>query len=210
MKLGTEDKKKVLVAAVLFAIIVPAAIWEVYGYFATPTRPTAPAAVITQPRPPAVRAAKSSAPAAAAAPAGPEAERVGGIIVDPTLHLDKLAQSEDVEYEGTGRNIFSAESAPVNIPQPIAPARGNDTATVTVPQTPPPPRAPTIDLKYFGYERAEDKSMKAFLIHGDDIFMARSGDVVDHRYKVGAITPGSIQVTDLAYNNTQTLPMSPD
>ena len=127
--------------------------------------------------------------------------------IDPALHFDKLAASEDVRYEGTGRNIFSAESVPVPLPKALAPPRPNGNP---VAQTgpPPPPKPPDIDIKYFGYEQDQDKSFRAFFVHGDDIFIARSGEIVDHRYKVGAIHPLNVEVTDLAYNNTQTLALA--
>jgi hypothetical protein len=204
MKTGAEDKKKVLILAGMLAIIIPATIWELWGYFATPAPRPVPAQVATTPR-------AASNPSARTAPAGsataaPDAQKVSSNNIDPTLHLDKLAQSEEVEYAGTGRNIFSAESAPVHIDQPVAPARPDNNTAVYTP--PPNPTAPPIDLKYFGYSQSKDKSnIRAFLVHGDDIFMAKSGEIVDHRYRIGNISPGSIQVTDLSYNNTQSLPL---
>lgn len=201
MKMGTENKRQVYILIALLAVIIPLALWQLHGMFAGPSVPTRPLEATAT-----ARTGTNATRATAANTAAPEAERLTNGSIDPTLHLDKLAQSEDVEYAGTGRNIFSADSAPVNIPQPIKSPR--NTASVTTPRVQGPPQPPPIDLKYFGYSETKSKAMKAFLVHGDDIFMATLGQVVDHRYKVDAITPVSIQVTDLAYNNTQTLPIS--
>ncbi len=198
--LGIENKRQVYIVIALAIIILGAGGYELYNSFSTPSTP-----VVTAPvRPNTARPGNGTNQRATTA-AGPQAQHVASNNIDPTLHFDKLAQSEDVVYAGTGRNIFSAQSAPP-IPQPIASARPNPNKVAdTVPQV---PRPPAIDLKYFGYSQSRDKSMQAFLVRGDDIFLARPGDVVDHRYKVDSIMPGSVQITDLGYNNTQTVPLS--
>src|SRR4051812_39250450 len=196
MRIGTDKKWQVYVLGGLLAVFFGFGGYQIYKIFGGGSSYTpAPAAV----------AQYKNAPGPAAP--GPDAQKLSNTGLDPTLHLERLALNESVQYSGTGRNIFSAESIQPKIEAPIAPPRPDP--TVTVAQGPPPPPAPPrIDLKYFGYAQGKDKSLKAFLVHGDDIFMARAGEIVDHRYKVGNISPGSVQITDLAYNNTQTVPLS--
>src|SRR3974390_3056122 len=168
LALGTENKRQVYIVVALTVAIVGIGGYEIYNYFGSPSTPS-PAATVHTP------AAPHAQPGGAnPASSGPQAQHVTTNNIDPALHLDKLVLSEDVVYAGTGRNIFSSESAPIVPPTPIAPARPN-------PQPGPgssvaeAPHPPPIDLKYFGYSQNADKSMRAFLVHGDDIFMARSG-----------------------------------
>ena len=203
IKLGTENKRQVYLVIVLFSFIIIYGGYKLYDQFTTPSAPRPVA------QPAALRTPARTATGASSTAVAPNAEKLTNEGIDPTLHFDKLAQSEDVHYAGTGRNIFSAESAPVVIERPIINGRAAPGApVVTAAVASQPPRPPAIDLKYFGYSQAADKSLQAFFTHGDDIFMARTGEIVNHRYKVGAIKPGSVEITDMAYNNTQTLGLS--
>lgn len=208
---GTENKNQVRILIVLGVILVCVAGYVIKDNFFASAPTPVPAAI----RPVAVPSANAPAGAqkAAAAPSGSggsEAQKLSNAGIDPALHLDILAQTESVEYLGTGRNIFSAESAPPPIEKLAAsprPGQPGQPGVNAAPAAPAPPKPPAIDLKYFGYTQAKDKSLQAFFVHGEDIFLARSGEVVNHRYKVGVILPGSVEITDLGYNNTQKLPL---
>jgi hypothetical protein len=200
IKLGTENKRNVIIAGVLFCVLAYLLINQLFGGSSTPAPRTAAPQSATV-----VRQTPSPVPSAGSA-SGPEARKRPGLALDPSLHLDKLMASEDVEYAGTGRNIFSAESAPVPIPQPLGPARPGHSKPIA--QGPPlPPQPPQIDLRYFGYAARHNGQRAAFFLHGEDVFEAYPGDIVNHRYKVISVDLHSAQVTDLSYNNTQTLPL---
>jgi len=207
LPLGLENKRQVYLLAALVVVILCIAGYQIKQNFVGPSAsvPTAPAI-----RPAAAAPVNGRTAANSSAPGGQDALKLSNAGIDPALHLDKLAQTESVEYLGTGRNIFSAESAPAPIEKLAAsprPGQPGQPGVNAAPAAPVKPTPPAIDLKYFGYTQAKDKSLQAYFVHGEDIFIARSGDVVDHRYKVGVILPGSVEITDLGYNNTQKLPL---
>ena len=115
--------------------------------------------------------------------------------------------TESLVYSGSGRNIFSMTSVPIDIPKPIAAVRpkGPVVPVYTPPPGPPPP--PPIDLKFFGTATSADGKRRAFLLKGEDVFLASDGDIVQRRYRIVTVSANSILVEDMANNNRQTLPL---
>lgn len=204
LKVGAEDKKKVYLASglgVVMLILLAHFLWENFGPSPAPAPAPAAPTVVTAPRTP---APASDTPAENATPSAHPATKVGGLAaLDPTLHPEIMRQAESLEYTGRGRNIFSLTSVPVEIPKPAGPIR----PTIVNTGPPPPPPPPPITLGFYGYASEKGGQKQVFLLHGDDIFIASEGDVVDRRYRVVKIGPASIQVEDIPYHNTQTLPL---
>ncbi|HTZ90484.1 MAG TPA: hypothetical protein VMA71_09085 [Alloacidobacterium sp.] len=200
LKIGSEDKKKVIIAGVLGVVVIGLLVNVLMSYFGTGPAPAPVRTAPVQPTHPATTAATATAAGEHAA------AKIPGLSasLDPTLHPEWMAQAESLEYAGSGRNIFSQFSAPPKIEEVKAPVRPKGPIE-QVAQGPPPP--PPIDLKFFGYEARRDGTRRAFLLHGDDVFIASEGDVVDHRYKVLKIAPFSVQIEDLPYQNAQPLPL---
>jgi hypothetical protein len=199
LALGTEKKWQIYLLAALFVLILCIGGYQIKQYFGSSSAPTVrPAAA---PRPP----ANGPAPVAAAPVAGAKnAQKLSNEGIDPTLHFEQLAMSEDVGYRGTGRNIF-ASGQMLEASRP--PVKKIIKVKPVVKVLPEVPRPPAINLKYFGYAQEKDKTLRAFFVRGEDVFIAHTGEIINHRYKVGEILPRVVQVTDLSYNNTQFLPL---
>jgi len=128
--------------------------------------------------------------------------------LDPTLDETAMLRTENLIYSGNGRNIFSAiYTPPEELPKNVPSARPNAAADTgpPVPTGPPPP--PPINLKFFGTAARPHGATQAFLLNGEDVYLASAGDIVARKYKIVSIGTTSIQVEDLQNNNTQTLPL---
>jgi hypothetical protein len=188
VKLGTENKRKTIIAGVL---LVLAAFLLIRAFSSGGEESSAPAQ-------------SASAPVAAGgkAKARKPARTLLARSLDPTLRFDLLKSSEDVTYKGNGRNIFSSQAPPPEIPQTVAPV-----ATGGQPTTPSPPPPPPSGLKFYGYAGPRNGGKKVFLLKGEDIFLAKEGDVVDRRYKIVRVGTTSVEVEDVLTNHTETIPL---
>ena len=194
MKLGAEDRKKLPILGVV-GVLALGAIFYIYSQLSTPDAPppAAPAIVTPAAR---LRATTTSA----------KTEPVAQL--DPTLHPEAMLVTESLVYSGSGRNIFSAGSAPaVVISKPVASVRIPEPVTPVRPQQMGPPPPPPIDLKFFGTETSSTGARRAFLLHGEDVFLVASGDIVQRRFRVISIDARSILIEDIANANKQSLPL---
>ena len=201
MNLGMGNRRQTIMAGVLGVVALGACIYLYEELFATDTPAPAPQPVaVTTPAKQPVR------------PSAGTAKTVGTIstALDPTLHMEAMLVTESVVYSGTGRNIFSQNSAPsIVIPKPLSTARvvPAPPPIPCPPNCPPPPPPPPIDLKFFGTAAGSDGVKKALLLHDDNVILASAGDVVVRRYRVISVDAKSILVEDMQNNNKQTLPL---
>ena len=219
MRVGNEDRKKLILAGVLGFVAI-FAIYSLYSslFSGPPKEVVRTGPPMTSGKPPVVVAntAGDAAPALSAIPgykpsAGNAAVKVGSAsgALDPSLHMEGMLAAESVVYSGTGRNIFASSASQAVLTaiavKPKFPARPAPvTLPVYVAQGPPPP--PPINLKFFG-TATQAGVRKALLLSGEDVFLAAAGEIVQRRYKVVTISTNSITVEDMPNSNRQTLPL---
>ncbi len=222
MKPGTENRKKMITAGALGTAALLCLIYAYNQLFGGSTNPAAtanPSSGPTTTTAVPVTGTSSSRARSSAADANAPTVVISGVAarklatssaaLDPTLDETSMLRTEHLLYSGAGRNIFSATYTPplVAIPKNVPPPRPVTPPVYTPPVYTGPPPLPPINLKFFGTATRSNGQKQAFLLQGDDVYLASSGDIVARKYKIGTIGTSSVQVTDLQNNNTQTLPL---
>lgn len=202
MKVGTENRTKVIAAAALGILAVGIIVSQFAGWFSgSSSSAAAPMTTTADFEKPATPSARRLTRTRNRDAQSKQQSQARGL--DPTLRLDLLKSSEDTKYEGSGRNIFTAF---VEIPKPIVPpVKPQPSATPPVAQAPPPP--PPSNLVFYGFATPQGGVKRIFLTKNEDVFIAKEGDIVDRRYKVVRITPNSVEILDVLSNNRENLPL---
>ena len=195
MQIGSENRTKLIAASVLGAI----ALLQVVR-MAWPSGPSAaPMVAATSTVTSATTSTTSPAKRSTTLLARRAASESSSL--DPTLLLQTLHSVEGISYNGSGRNIF------VEQPDVVIPKVEKPVAVVNAgPPLPPPP--PAITLKFFGFASRTGEAKKVFLSEGDDVFIAAEGDIVNRRYKVVHIGSNAVEIEDVLYNHSQSIPLT--
>lgn len=229
MKVGAEDKKK-LVAAIALSLV---AVVTVYVQFFTDGpavggSPHAAAAPVAAAQPTPARRITRPAPRRRVQGSGQafqpvwerleENEDFNALEADPTLRTDLLAAVRAVEFNRVDRNIFEfttrQRAATAPSAEDVARAtqlqqqaeRNAAAATPTGPAEPATPRAPRISWRYYGFANQDDAGDKrAFLLDGTDVLIGGEGDVFKNRYKIISIELTRITIVDMQFDSEQQL-----
>lgn len=200
MKVGAENRTKVILAIALGVVLLIVIATQMGGWFggassSAAAPPVARGTSATEDLP----ARRTGGRARTAATKKDTAARS----MDPSLRLDLLKASEDTKYEGTGRNIFRVFVEPPHIVKnPVL----DQPPVAQGPALPPPP--PPINLTFYGFATPTGGTKRIFLAQGEDVFIAKEGDIVDRRYKVVRISQNAVEILDVLSNNRQSIPLT--
>jgi hypothetical protein len=222
MKSGAENRKKTIIAGALGAAALICIIYiftQLFGGSSDNTSMPQPATTAAKPEAgiegssAGAKVTQSNGATVTAIP-GVDAQKLASTSssLDPTLDESAMLRTESLVYSGSGRNIFSVVYEPPP-PPPVMPTHIPNPHIQPAGPPPPPPPPPTcppscppIDLKFFGTAQ-RGNARQAFLLQGEDVYLASPGDIVAHKYKIVSVAPNNIQVEDLSNGNTQTLPL---
>jgi hypothetical protein len=215
-----RDKKQIVVVSIFGVLLLVFVVYAYNSFFGGSPNPAATAPTVIAPvtrssesrvetESTVIPAGNARAGQSGAAP-GVAAKRMASTSssLDPTLDESAMLRTESLVYSGTGRNIFSSISAPpMVIPSNVPKARPGVVLPVMPPMPVGPPPPPPINLKYFGTAVRVNGRRQAFLLQGEDVYLASEGDIVARKYRIVSIGTSNIQVEDLVYKDTQTLPL---
>jgi hypothetical protein len=190
VKLGAENKKQIIVMAVLLVILLAIGVYDIISTSNTSAAP-----------PPATSTTTSSPATKPAIPGRKGSAQTVPNTLDPTLHLNVLEASRRVKYE-PGRNIFRMEEPP-----PVKADTSVRAAATPIPTPTPTPPPPPIPLKFYGFQNRSATDKQIFLAENDVVFVAKQGDIIDRRYRVVSIQKLSVTIEDVLTNNKQDIPL---
>jgi hypothetical protein len=215
-----KDKKTLVVISIFGVLLLVFVVFAYNSFFggspnpaATPTPASEPA--VTRSSNSQVETESSSTPVSNARTGQGPAPGVAAKMMastsaslDPTLDESAMLRTESLVYAGTGRNIFSSISAlPMVIPSNVPKARPGVVLPVMPPMPVGPPPPPPINLKFFGTAVRLNGKRQAFLLEGENVYLASEGDIVARKYRIVSISTSNIAVEDLVNNDTQLLPL---
>jgi hypothetical protein len=176
MKIGVEDRRKVVVAGgLLLAAVVLVGRWVTAGSATSATAGPNTSVLRSEDR----------------------VQRLGHGPVDPTLRLGTLRDTEATSYFGNGRDIFRV----VEEQRSVEPPRKEETRVLDPPKV---VVVAPIPLSFFGFSRKSGVST-VFLLKGEDVFLAKEGDIVDRRYRIVRVTPNAVEIEDLLSERSERL-----
>jgi hypothetical protein len=188
VKIGAENKKQMRWMIALLAILLLVGIYNFVDFGTSSAASPSPA---------------SSTPGTQPTKKSSSSSRLADSTLDPRLHIDELAVSQNKKYEAGGRNIFRMEELkPIektigSVRQPYGPD--------PLPTPTPPPPPPPIPLKFYGFASKPNEPKRIFLADEGEVFVARQGDIVERKYKIVQINNTSVIIEDVLNSNRQTI-----